>query len=91
MFSPGCLFRSVSGDYELLFWNPTTGEQVLDLEIMANIDWISQSCSISFETLGNIFLDSYFHTLNLNIIPPKLTIYEDFKFEFALMLNKYAP
>ncbi|XP_023324259.1 echinoderm microtubule-associated protein-like 1 [Eurytemora carolleeae] len=44
--------RSVSGDYELLFWNPTTGDQVLDLEIMANIDWISQSCSISFETLG---------------------------------------
>ena len=50
---PGCLFRSVSGDYELVFWNPTTGDQVLDLEIMANIDWISQSCSISFETLGN--------------------------------------
>lgn len=44
--------RSNSADLELLYWNPVTGEQVTDTQVISKIEWASQKCVMSFETLG---------------------------------------
>eukprot|EP00090_Calanus_glacialis_P000940 TRINITY_DN10679_c0_g1_i1.p1 TRINITY_DN10679_c0_g1~~TRINITY_DN10679_c0_g1_i1.p1 ORF type:complete len:1682 (+),score=397.37 TRINITY_DN10679_c0_g1_i1:312-5048(+) len=44
--------RSNSADLELLYWNPVTGDQITDPEVISKIEWASQKCVMSFETLG---------------------------------------
>ncbi|XP_028161969.1 echinoderm microtubule-associated protein-like 2 isoform X3 [Ostrinia furnacalis] len=44
--------RSNSGDYELLFWNATTCRQVTSASSMRDVAWASNSCPITFTTVG---------------------------------------
>ena len=44
--------RSNSADLELLYWNPVTGDQVTDMELVEKVEWASQNCVLTFTTLG---------------------------------------
>ncbi|XP_055623967.1 echinoderm microtubule-associated protein-like 2 isoform X2 [Toxorhynchites rutilus septentrionalis] len=46
------VLRTNSGDYELLFWNPTLCRQITSHATVRNLEWATQSCSICFETVG---------------------------------------
>lgn len=44
--------RSNSGDYELLYWNATTCRQIPAPTSMRDVSWASNSCPITFQTIG---------------------------------------
>ena len=44
--------RSNSADLELLYWNPITGEQVTDHELVENLDWASHNCVLTFTSVA---------------------------------------
>ena len=44
--------RSNSADLDLLYWNPLTGDQITDPEVITGLHWASQNCLMTFETLG---------------------------------------
>ncbi|XP_041781012.1 echinoderm microtubule-associated protein-like 2 isoform X1 [Anopheles merus] len=46
------VLRSNSGDYELLYWNPTLCRQITSQSTVKNLEWATQNCSVSFETIG---------------------------------------
>ncbi|XP_058058224.1 echinoderm microtubule-associated protein-like 2 [Anopheles bellator] len=46
------VLRSNSGDYEILYWNPTLCRQITVQRTVKNLEWATQNCSVSFETLG---------------------------------------
>ncbi|XP_051176461.1 echinoderm microtubule-associated protein-like 2 isoform X8 [Leptopilina boulardi] len=48
----GNYLRSNSGDYELLYWNPGVCRQIPQSSSLRDVDWSTQSCVISFETIG---------------------------------------
>lgn len=46
------ILRSNSGDYETLYWNPMLCRQITNSAQMGDVKWASQSCTLSFETIG---------------------------------------
>ncbi|XP_011334893.1 echinoderm microtubule-associated protein-like 2 isoform X7 [Ooceraea biroi] len=48
----GQYLRSNSGDYELLYWNPSVCRQISQSSMLRNVDWATHTCVISFETIG---------------------------------------
>ncbi|XP_034239530.1 echinoderm microtubule-associated protein-like 2 isoform X6 [Thrips palmi] len=46
------LLRSNSGDYEVLYWNAGLCRQVPQSSSMRDVEWASNSCTLSFETIG---------------------------------------
>ena len=44
--------RSNSADLELLYWNPLTGENITDPEVITGLTWASQNCVMTFSSLG---------------------------------------
>ncbi|XP_018904469.2 echinoderm microtubule-associated protein-like 2 isoform X3 [Bemisia tabaci] len=44
--------RSNSGDYEILFWNASTCRQIPQTSQMRDVVWASNSCVLSFPTIG---------------------------------------
>ncbi|XP_058462136.1 echinoderm microtubule-associated protein-like 2 isoform X1 [Malaya genurostris] len=46
------VLRSNSGDYELLYWNPTLCRQITNQATVRNLEWATQSCTVCFETVG---------------------------------------
>ncbi|XP_046824221.1 echinoderm microtubule-associated protein-like 2 isoform X2 [Vespa crabro] len=48
----GEYLRSNSGDYELLFWNPGICRQIPQPSNFKDIKWVTQTCIISFKTIG---------------------------------------
>lgn len=46
------VLRTNSGDYELLYWNPTLCRQITTHGTVRNLEWATQSCTVSFETVG---------------------------------------
>uniref|UniRef100_A0A1B6CDP9 Uncharacterized protein n=1 Tax=Clastoptera arizonana TaxID=38151 RepID=A0A1B6CDP9_9HEMI len=44
--------RSNSGDYEVLYWNPSLCRQIPQSSTLRDIEWASQSCTLSFNTIG---------------------------------------
>ena len=44
--------RSNSADLQLLYWNPLTGEQITDPEVITGLHWASHNCVMTFESLG---------------------------------------
>uniref|UniRef100_A0A182MKJ9 EML-like second beta-propeller domain-containing protein n=1 Tax=Anopheles culicifacies TaxID=139723 RepID=A0A182MKJ9_9DIPT len=46
------VLRSNSGDYEILYWNPTLCRQITSQSTVKNLEWATQNCSVSFETIG---------------------------------------
>jgi len=44
--------QSTSGDYELLFWNASICRQVPNGATLRDVEWASQSCLLSFNTIG---------------------------------------
>lgn len=46
------VLRTNSGDYELLYWNPTLCRQITTHERVKNMEWATQSCTVCFETVG---------------------------------------
>ncbi|XP_077290985.1 echinoderm microtubule-associated protein-like 2 isoform X2 [Arctopsyche grandis] len=48
----GQYLRSNSGDYELLYWNPTTCRQITNTSSLRDVEWDSNTCTLSFQTIG---------------------------------------
>ncbi|XP_053671699.1 echinoderm microtubule-associated protein-like 2 [Anopheles nili] len=46
------VLRSNSGDYEILYWNPTLCRQITSQSTVKNLEWDTQNCAVSFETIG---------------------------------------
>ncbi|XP_050301345.1 echinoderm microtubule-associated protein-like 2 isoform X3 [Anthonomus grandis grandis] len=44
--------RSNSGDYELLFWNAGTCRQIPQSTLMRDVDWATNTCTLTFSTVG---------------------------------------
>uniref|UniRef100_A0A0R3TPP0 WD_REPEATS_REGION domain-containing protein n=1 Tax=Rodentolepis nana TaxID=102285 RepID=A0A0R3TPP0_RODNA len=44
--------RSVSGDYELLFWSASNCKQIASPSSMRDVRWATQSCHLGFEVAG---------------------------------------
>ena len=44
--------RSNSEDLQLLYWNPVTGDKVTDMDLLDNLDWVSQNCPMTFESIA---------------------------------------
>ncbi|KAG9468759.1 hypothetical protein GDO78_022006 [Eleutherodactylus coqui] len=45
-------FMTNSGDYEILYWDPDSGKQIVSAESVRNVDWENASCTLSFHVLG---------------------------------------
>ncbi|XP_035794096.1 echinoderm microtubule-associated protein-like 2 isoform X1 [Anopheles albimanus] len=46
------VLRSNSGDYEVLYWNPTLCRQITSQSMVKNLEWATQNCSVCFDTIG---------------------------------------
>ncbi|XP_071055971.1 echinoderm microtubule-associated protein-like 2 isoform X1 [Onthophagus taurus] len=46
------IIRSNSGDYEVLYWNATTCRQITQVNAIRDVDWATNTCTISFSTVG---------------------------------------
>lgn len=46
------ILRSNSGDYELLFWNPSLCRQIPQSSSMRDMEWATHTCVLSFSTVG---------------------------------------
>ncbi|XP_041665597.1 echinoderm microtubule-associated protein-like 2 isoform X1 [Cheilinus undulatus] len=41
-----------SGDYEILFWEASSGKHVTNMDIVRNLEWATSTCTLSFNTFG---------------------------------------
>ncbi|KAL6115722.1 eml2 [Pungitius sinensis] len=41
-----------SGDYEILFWEASSGKHVTNMDIVRNQQWATYTCTLSFNTFG---------------------------------------
>uniref|UniRef100_A0A7N8X538 EMAP like 2 n=1 Tax=Mastacembelus armatus TaxID=205130 RepID=A0A7N8X538_9TELE len=41
-----------SGDYEILFWEASTGKHVTNMETVRNLEWATSTCTLGFSTFG---------------------------------------
>jgi len=48
----GKIIRSNSGDYECLYWNAETCKQEPDKDDVKDLQWATNSCTLSFNTIG---------------------------------------
>ncbi|XP_013399114.1 echinoderm microtubule-associated protein-like 2 isoform X2 [Lingula anatina] len=48
----GQYIQTNSGDYELLYWDASTGDQIPSAQHMRDVEWATQYCTLSFNTLG---------------------------------------
>lgn len=46
------ILRSNSGDYEVLYWNAGLCRQVPQSASMRDVEWATNSCTLTFETIG---------------------------------------
>merc|ERR1712168_93298 len=44
--------RTNSGDYEMLYWNPRTCKQISQASSLRDVEWASDTCTLSFNTCG---------------------------------------
>ncbi|KAL1490011.1 hypothetical protein ABEB36_013925 [Hypothenemus hampei] len=44
--------RSNSADYELLFWNAGTCRQISQINLTRDVEWATNSCTLTFTTVG---------------------------------------
>uniref|UniRef100_A0A5F9C2G1 EMAP like 2 n=1 Tax=Oryctolagus cuniculus TaxID=9986 RepID=A0A5F9C2G1_RABIT len=45
-------FVTNSGDYEILYWDPTTCKQITSAEAVRNVQWASATCVLGFAVFG---------------------------------------
>lgn len=50
--SDGSYIQSCSGDYELLFWNPSVCRQLSNMSIARDLKFETQNCMLGFNVLG---------------------------------------
>ncbi|XP_039893399.1 echinoderm microtubule-associated protein-like 2 isoform X1 [Simochromis diagramma] len=41
-----------SGDYEILFWEASSGKHVTNMDTVRNLEWATSTCTLSFSTFG---------------------------------------
>ncbi|KAM9733088.1 echinoderm microtubule-associated protein-like 2 isoform 2-T2 [Menidia menidia] len=41
-----------SGDYEILFWEASSGKHVTNMDTMRNMEWATSTCTLGFNTFG---------------------------------------
>ncbi|XP_062242000.1 echinoderm microtubule-associated protein-like 2 [Platichthys flesus] len=41
-----------SGDYEILFWEASSGKHVTSMDTVRNLDWATSTCTLAFTTFG---------------------------------------
>ncbi|XP_036005559.1 echinoderm microtubule-associated protein-like 2 isoform X2 [Fundulus heteroclitus] len=41
-----------SGDYEILFWEASSGKHMTNMDTMRNLEWATSTCTLSFNTFG---------------------------------------
>ncbi|XP_028385786.1 echinoderm microtubule-associated protein-like 2 isoform X5 [Phyllostomus discolor] len=45
-------FVTNSGDYEILYWDPTTCKQITSADAVRNVDWATATCVLGFGVFG---------------------------------------
>ncbi|XP_068106202.1 echinoderm microtubule-associated protein-like 2 isoform X2 [Hyperolius riggenbachi] len=50
--SDSSCFMTNSGDYEVLYWDPDSGKQIVSAETVRNVEWENASCTLGFHVLG---------------------------------------
>ncbi|XP_040832507.1 echinoderm microtubule-associated protein-like 2 isoform X1 [Ochotona curzoniae] len=45
-------FVTNSGDYEILYWDPSTCKQIISTESVRNVEWASATCVLGFGVFG---------------------------------------
>nr|XP_028597733.1 echinoderm microtubule-associated protein-like 2 isoform X4 [Podarcis muralis] len=50
-FDSSCLVTN-SGDYEILYWDPSTCRQITSAEAVRNMDWATATCVLGFGVFG---------------------------------------
>lgn len=46
------VLRTNSGDYEILYWNPTTCRQIGNPSTLRDCTWATNSCTLTFQSIG---------------------------------------
>lgn len=46
------VLRTNSGDYETLYWNPTTCRQIANPSTLRDCAWATNSCTLTFQSIG---------------------------------------
>ncbi|XP_036934516.1 echinoderm microtubule-associated protein-like 2 isoform X1 [Acanthopagrus latus] len=41
-----------SGDYEILFWEASSGKHVTNMDAVRNLEWATSTCTLAFSTFG---------------------------------------
>ncbi|XP_073345331.1 echinoderm microtubule-associated protein-like 2 isoform X1 [Pagrus major] len=41
-----------SGDYEILFWEASSGKHVTNMDVVRNLEWATSTCTLGFNTFG---------------------------------------
>uniref|UniRef100_A0A665TIM9 EMAP like 2 n=1 Tax=Echeneis naucrates TaxID=173247 RepID=A0A665TIM9_ECHNA len=41
-----------SGDYEILFWEASSGKHVTNMDLVRNLEWATYTCTLAFNTFG---------------------------------------
>uniref|UniRef100_A0A4W6CYL4 EMAP like 2 n=1 Tax=Lates calcarifer TaxID=8187 RepID=A0A4W6CYL4_LATCA len=41
-----------SGDYEILFWEASSGKHVTNMDTVRNLEWATHTCTLAFNTFG---------------------------------------
>ncbi|XP_027855245.1 echinoderm microtubule-associated protein-like 2 isoform X2 [Xiphophorus couchianus] len=45
-------FVTNSGDYEILFWEASSGKHVTNMDTVRNLEWATSTCTLSFSAFG---------------------------------------
>ncbi|XP_023207042.1 echinoderm microtubule-associated protein-like 2 isoform X2 [Xiphophorus maculatus] len=45
-------FVTNSGDYEILFWEASSGKHVTNMDTVRNLEWATSTCTLSFSVFG---------------------------------------
>ncbi|EPY84981.1 echinoderm microtubule-associated protein-like 2 isoform 3 [Camelus ferus] len=45
-------FVTNSGDYEILYWDPTTCKQITSADVVKNVEWATATCVLGFGVFG---------------------------------------
>nr|XP_033810290.1 echinoderm microtubule-associated protein-like 2 isoform X1 [Geotrypetes seraphini] len=48
----GKCFATNSGDYEILYWDPTNCKQITSAESVRNVEWFTATCVLGFSVFG---------------------------------------
>lgn len=46
------IIRSNCGSYEIMYWDARSGKNIVQVEVLRDVEWQTQSCVLGFEVMG---------------------------------------